>query len=48
MNELKEYSSDVDMELVGASVKAIGHIVLKVESCVRTAASCIGDIVKNG
>lgn len=24
LNELKEYSSDVDMELVGASVKAIG------------------------
>jgi AP-1 complex subunit beta-1 len=48
LNELKEYSSDVDMELVGASVKAIGQIVLKVESCVRTAASCITDIVKNG
>ena len=48
LQELKEYSSDVDMELVGASVKAIGQIVLKVESSVRTAAACIQDIIKNG
>lgn len=31
LSELKEYSQDVDMELVGASVKAIGQIVLKIE-----------------
>ena len=48
LSELKEYSQDVDMELVGASVKAIGQIVLKIESSVKTAASCIHDIVKNG
>lgn len=48
LSELKEYSNDVDMELVGASVRAIGHIVLKVESSVRTAAACIADIIKNG
>lgn len=36
--ELKEYSSDVDTEIVGASVKAIGQIVLKVESSVKIAA----------
>ena len=46
--ELKEYSQDVDMELVGASVKAIGQIVLKVESSVRQAAVVVHDIVKNG
>jgi len=36
------------MELVGASVKAIGQIVLKVETSVRVAAQCIHDIVKHG
>ena len=48
LQELKEYSNDVDMELVGASVKAIGQIVLKIESSVRVAAGCIQDILKNG
>jgi len=46
--EFKEYSQDVDMELVGAAVKAIGQIVLKIESSAKTAAQCIHDIVKNG
>jgi vesicle coat complex subunit len=46
--ELKEYSSDVDMELVGASIKAIGQIVIKIEESVKTAAVCIADIIKNG
>jgi hypothetical protein len=46
--ELKEYSSDVDMELVGASLKAIGQIILKVEQSVRVAAQCLLEIVKNG
>ena len=48
LSELKEYSQDVDMELVGAAVKAIGQIVLKIESSVKAAAACIHDIVKNG
>lgn len=48
LQELKEYSNDVDMELVGASVKAIGQIVIKIETSVRTAAGCIQDIIKNG
>lgn len=48
LHELKEYSSDVDTEIVGASVKAIGQIVLKIESSAKTAAQCIHDIVKNG
>ena len=36
------------MELVQASVKAIGQIVLKVQDSVRMAASVLRDIVKNG
>jgi vesicle coat complex subunit len=36
------------MELVQASVKAIGQIVLKVQDSVRMAASVLKDIVKNG
>ena len=46
--EFKEYSQDVDMELDGAAVKAIGQIVLKIESSAKTAAQCVHDIVKNG
>jgi vesicle coat complex subunit len=46
--ELKEYASDVDTEIIGAAVKAIGQIVLKIETSVRTAAQVIHDIVKNG
>ena len=48
LHEFKEYSQDVDMELVGAAVKAIGQIVLKIESSAKTAAQCTHDIVKNG
>ena len=38
LQELKEYSSDVDTEIIGASIKAIGQIVLKIESSFRIAA----------
>ena len=48
LQELKEYSNDVDMEMVTAAVKAIGNIVIKVEQSVRTAAACVTDILKNG
>ena len=41
MAELKEYSNDVDMELVVAATKAIGHIVIKVEASVRAAAAVV-------
>ena len=47
LNELKEYSSDVDMELIAASIKAIGQIVRKIESAASTAAQCIAEIFKN-
>lgn len=47
LNELKEYSSDVDMELIAAAIKAIGQIVRKIESSAATAASCIAEILKN-
>ena len=38
LNELKEYSSDVDMELIAASIKAIGQVVRKIETSAATAA----------
>ena len=46
LNELKQYASDVDAELVTASIKAIGLIVRKVESSASTAADAIAFIVK--
>ena len=46
INELKQYASDVDAELVTASIKAIGFIVRKVESAAQNAADAISLIVK--
>lgn len=38
LNELHDYSNDMDMDLVTASVKAIGQIILKVNRSVSRAA----------
>lgn len=48
LNELKEYSNDVDVELVRKSVKAIGHIILKVDKAVKKAVEIIKEIVNEG
>ena len=47
LNELKEYSNDIDLELVRKSVRAIGQIVLKVDESAKKAAEIIQDIVNN-
>lgn len=44
---MKQYASDVDEELITASIKAIGQIVRKIESSAASAAQAIADIVKN-
>jgi vesicle coat complex subunit len=48
LSELKEYSTDIDLELVQASVKAIGHIILQNDKAVKKAAEVIYEIVKGG
>ena len=48
LNELKEYTNDVDAELVSCAVKAIGHIILKVEKGARRAVEIIKEIAANG
>jgi AP-1 complex subunit beta-1 len=37
LEELQDYSNDLDLDLVSASVKAIGQIVLKVNKAVSKA-----------
>ena len=37
LTELQDYSNDIDMDLVTASVKAIGQIILKVNIAVTKA-----------
>ncbi len=37
LTELQDYSNDIDMDLVTASVKAIGQIILKVNKAVTKA-----------
>lgn len=48
LNELKEYTNDIDAELVSCAVKAIGHIILKVEKGSRRAVEIIKEIAANG
>lgn len=48
LTELQDYSNDIDMDLVTASVKAIGQIILKVNKAVTKAVQIITEIVQNG
>ena len=45
LGELQDYSNDIDMDLVTASVKAIGQIILKVTKAVSKAVQIITEIV---
>ena len=48
LNELQDYSNDMDMDLVAAAVKAIGQIVLKVNRSLNRAVQIVQEIIKNG
>lgn len=48
LNELKEYSNDMEMELVRSSVKAIGKIILKIDEACKKAVTIVQEIVNNG
>jgi AP-1 complex subunit beta-1 len=43
--ELREYAGDIDPELIKKSVKAIGHIILKVDKASKKAVEIISEIV---
>ena len=43
--ELKEYSGEIDPEIVRKSVKAIGQIILKVDKAAKKAVEIISEIV---
>ena len=47
LNELKEYSNDIDQDLVRKSVKAIGNIILKVDKAVKKAVEILHEISNN-
>mmetsp|Transcript_37108 Transcript_37108/g.27020 ORF Transcript_37108/g.27020 Transcript_37108/m.27020 type:complete len:183 (-) Transcript_37108:1630-2178(-) len=48
LNEFREYSNDIDLDLVIAAVKGIGDVILKVEKAVKRAVEIISEIVENG
>lgn len=48
LNELQDYSNDMDLDLVTAAVKAIGQIILKVNRAVSRAVQIVQEIVQNG
>jgi AP-1 complex subunit beta-1 len=43
--ELKEYSGDMDTEIVRKSVRAIGQIILKVDKASKKAVEIIAEII---
>mmetsp|Transcript_100919 Transcript_100919/g.139225 ORF Transcript_100919/g.139225 Transcript_100919/m.139225 type:complete len:117 (+) Transcript_100919:918-1268(+) len=48
LNEFKEYSNDIDLDLVIAAVKGIGEVILKVDKAVKRAAEILQEIFENG
>ena len=48
LNELKEYSNDIDVDLIRKSVKAIGQIILKVDKASKKAVEILHEIIGNG
>lgn len=46
--ELKEYSGDIDVEIIKKSVRAIGQIILKVDKASKKAVEIISEIVTQG
>lgn len=47
LNELKEYSNDIDVDLIRKSVKAIGQIILKVDKASKKAVEILHEIINN-
>lgn len=47
LSELKVYSNDIDIELVRKSVRAIGHIILRVDTAAKKTVEILHDIVVN-
>ena len=45
LNELKEYSGEIETEIVRSSVRAIGHIILKVDKSAKKAVEIIAEII---
>jgi AP-1 complex subunit beta-1 len=43
--ELKEYSGEIDSEIVRKSVRAIGQIILKVDKASKKAVEIIAEII---
>ena len=48
LGELKEYSNDMDMDIIKKSVRAIGQIILKVDKAAKKAVDILHEIVNNG
>jgi AP-1 complex subunit beta-1 len=45
LTELKEYSGEIDTEIVRRSVRAIGQIILKVDKSSKKAVEIISEII---
>ncbi len=48
LGELREYSNDMDLDIIKKSVKAIGQIILKIDSASKKAVTILHELVNNG
>lgn len=48
LSELKEYSSDMDYDIIRKSVRAIGQIILKIDKAAKKAVEILHEMVVNG
>jgi AP-1 complex subunit beta-1 len=44
--ELKEYATDIDLDLVRKAMRAIGHVAVKVERAAKRATEIVADILE--
>lgn len=48
LGELKEYSNDMDFEIIKKSIRAVGQIIVKIDKAAKKAVEILHEIVSNG
>jgi len=48
LGEVKEYSNDMDFDIVKRSVKAIGQIILKIDKASKKAVEILHELINSG
>ena len=48
LGELKEYSNDMDFDIIKKAIRAVGQIILKIDKASKKAVDILHEIVTNG